>query len=555
MLSLRSRLISLLVAAVAVVACGSDATVFDAAGGAAGSDGSAGNASSTSTAQGASGGAPGCMPGDTEPCYSGPPNTEGVGICMAGVRTCGADGRFGDCAGEVLPSADDCMTPEDEDCDGQPGPCPSGDHVWSKRYGGTSTQHFQQPTTIASDASSNVFVGGNFSGSIDIDGTIHNAQGVGTCAFIAKLDPNGTRLWSKAFCSDSSSVTLEAAATSATGQVVLAGYFQGSTNFGGATLQGAGEHDLFVAVLDGQGSHVWSKRYGDADYQQAQQVAVDASGNIVVAGYFQGTLAFEGLSILTAQPGHNRFVVKFSPTGTPQWVEHVAGTTELYTRDIAVDAAGNVFVGGVFAGAFDVGMGAVLSAGGYDAFLMKLSPSGSVIFATAYGDGAEQHIDDLAVDTNGNVSVTGRFYGTIDFGGGALSPQGLFVARLDPSGAHLFSTRFGNGLTVLGRSRIAVDGFQHFVVYGSYYDGTLDFGGGALPKGGDYDIYLGKLDPVGAHVWSKGFGDGSLQEGQRMALDPQGNTLVTGWFTGTVDFGGGPLTASGTNAFVAKFAL
>lgn len=61
-----------------------------------------------------------CVPGTYRACYSGPPGTQGVGLCTAGTQWCGEDGLAYDaCSGEVVPVAEDCTTPLDEDCDGE----------------------------------------------------------------------------------------------------------------------------------------------------------------------------------------------------------------------------------------------------------------------------------------------------------------------------------------------------------------------------------------------------------------------------------------------------
>lgn len=67
-----------------------------------------------------------CAPGTTQSCYSGPPPTQDVGICMSGTQTCNPGGTgWGPCSGEVLPQpVDDCQTPADEDCDGANAACP-----------------------------------------------------------------------------------------------------------------------------------------------------------------------------------------------------------------------------------------------------------------------------------------------------------------------------------------------------------------------------------------------------------------------------------------------
>src|SRR4051812_12720431 len=62
-----------------------------------------------------------CQPGDTQECghYSGPPMTENVGVCHGPVRICADDGQKWSPCKEVIPKAEDCSTPEDENCDGQ----------------------------------------------------------------------------------------------------------------------------------------------------------------------------------------------------------------------------------------------------------------------------------------------------------------------------------------------------------------------------------------------------------------------------------------------------
>jgi hypothetical protein len=58
-----------------------------------------------------------CSPGDTQPCYTGPPGTENVGACQAGSQTCNQEGEFGPCVGDVTPQPETCNG-IDDDCDG-----------------------------------------------------------------------------------------------------------------------------------------------------------------------------------------------------------------------------------------------------------------------------------------------------------------------------------------------------------------------------------------------------------------------------------------------------
>ena len=120
-----------------------------------------------------------------------------------------------------------------------------------------------------------------------------------------------------------------------------------------------------------------------------------------------------------------------------------------------------------------------------------------------------------------------------------------------PTWRHLWSKRFGDASSQFARA-VAVDTLGNSIVTG-FFSGSVDLGGGALTSAGGYDIYLAKLAPTGAHVWSKRFGDNSEQAVQGVAVDGNGNVIIAGYFEGAVDFGGDNLTsAGGEDVFVAK---
>jgi len=111
---------------------------------------------------------------------------------------------------------------------------------------------------------------------------------------------------------------------------------------------------------------------------------------------------------------------------------------------------------------------------------------------------------------------------------------------------HNWSQRFGERAEDSGRD-IAVDANGNLVMTG-WVRGPVDFGGGILPAPGglDADMYLVKFDASGAHMWSRRFGDGfETDTGTSVSIDPGGNVYVTGVFEDTVDFGGGSLSSAG----------
>jgi hypothetical protein len=101
---------------------------------------------------------------------------------------------------------------------------------------------------------------------------------------------------------------------------------------------------------------------------------------------------------------------------------------------------------------------------------------------------------------------------------------------------------------------VATDSTGQVAVVGVFAD-SIDFGGGPVVSAGSYDVFVAKLDADGEHLWSQRFGDAIEQRGSDIAMDDDGNVVVTGNFYSTIDFGGGILTSAGWNdVFVVKLA-
>lgn len=343
-------------------------------------------------------------------------------------------------------------------------------------------------------------------------------------------------------------------AVDAANNVILTGWFQGTVDFGGGPLTSAGDRDIFVAKLDDAGGHSWSKSFGDASEQTSYGVAVDGEGNVFVAGAFRGTVDFGG-GPLSAGASSHVFVAKFDPTGKLVFSKDFGqkdGSAPAVAHGLATDGSGNVLVTGAAAGLINFGGGDLPVIGpGDDAFVVKLDPMGNHLWSKRFGDSVGWGI---AVDGAGDAIVTGQF-GTTDFGGEVLASgddAGVFLVKLDGDGNHVWSEGFGGAGIQVGSS-VAVDGVGNIAVTG-YFEGDVDFGGQALASAGGEDIFVAKLDASGGHLWSKGFGDGAdKQRGRSVAMDGKGNVLLTGSLFGSADFGGGALTSAGQDdLFVAK---
>lgn len=504
---------------------------------------------------GGTGGAMVCMPGEAVECeYSGPTDTRGVGICQAAIKTCNADGTgFGGCEGEELPKpADDCATPEDDDCNGVAASC-DGEVLWARRYGDDLSQ-FSLAVAVAPDGGP--VIGGGFLGTLDFGtGALASDNNFFVDIFVAKLDADGKALWSRKF-GDGSGEYARRMKVDAAGNVVILGDFDATLDFGVGTHTSAGASDVFVAKLGPDGAPLWSRSFGDQAVQLGTALAVDSAGSLFVGGRFNGSIDF-GTGVLASSADADAYVAKIDAEGAPVWSKSFGGTLDQRVNSLDADPLGAVVAAGSFQGTIDLGDQVHTSAGDSDGFVVKLSPDGSTLWSRTFGDASGQWTSSVTVDPASNILLAGGFKGTVDFGDGPhmnLSGTDMFVAKLDANGSVLWSRTFGDTSNTKSASAnaIACDPFGAVLVAGTF-DGSVDFGDGTKTSGGASDIFLLKLDSAGSTLWSKRFGDEEPQFQAGVATAATGHVFLTGYLTGTMDFGSMTLTSAGVeDVFLAR---
>ncbi|WAS89805.1 hypothetical protein [Nannocystis punicea] len=481
-----------------------------------------------------------CTPGATQSCYSGPDDTLDVGECVAGQQECGPDETWGPCEGEVVPAPDTCDEPGDESCDGLD-PCQGdGEFAWGLTFGQSGDDEGER---VAFDAEGNVIVAAWGNGPIDFgDGPLVNA---GYDVFLAKFAPDGAILWSKRFGDgDYQGGPEYGLAIAANGDIVLSGVFYGDLDFGGGPLKNPTlQTALFLARLDGDGQHVWSKSFQSGEDAATLDLAIDAGGNILLTGVYYNSLALGGAP-LVGFGGIDLFVAKFTGAGAHVWSHGFGDPQWQVGLGVAPDAAGNVYVTGGLRGSFDPGTGPLTSAGLEDIFLLKFSPSGTALWGKRWGDAGSQDVGGLAVDSKGRVTLTGGTSGVLDFGGGPLEGDVVvsWLAQFDADGDHLWSRELCEGGSIA--ERVAVDDLDNVVAIGTFRN-TCDLGTDPLTAIQYRDVFVAKFSPTGLPGWSKRFGGLQEQYGAHVAASAAGAVAAVGNFYTEIDLGDGPETSKG----------
>lgn len=331
----------------------------------------------------------------------------------------------------------------------------SGDHVWSKVFSGHNSWDFANGNAIAVDSSGDVLVTGATYGYIEF-GTDTNSTGA-VDGFVTKLDgSDGSPIFTKFFSSGGVAVPRCIAVDPEDDSFAISGHFGGYADFGGdllesnsawASSQWETGYDAFVAKFESDGDHLWSHGFGDDYTADGTGIAIDNSGNVDVIGWFDGDIDFGSNTATLTHPGDtagDMFLVQFSAAGTDQWSKQFGDTgLDNFERGtgVAVDSAGNLSMIGHFRNSIDFGGGALTSAGATDIAVAQFEDDGTYIWSASYGSSnSDQEGKAIAVDSSGKVTITGDFYGTVNFGGTTLTDTGglfgsgdIFLAQLVPS--------------------------------------------------------------------------------------------------------------------------
>lgn len=368
-------------------------------------------------------------------------------------------------------------------------------------------------------------------------------------------------------------------ATDASGNVYTTGSFSGTVDFdpgpGTYTLASSGSSDIFISKLNSTGAFVWAQKIGGTGTGAGNSIALDASANVYITGFFIGTSDFDpGVNTfnLSSAGSEDVFVCKLNSAGGFVWAQRMGGGAPEIGQAIDVDASGNVYTTGFFQGSGDYNPGAgifILSpAGGADIFISKLDVNGAFVWAqqiSATGTGSGKSIK---VDALGNVYTSGFFSYVADFDPGpgtflitSAGSTDIYVNKLNSSGGFIWAKQMG-GAFIDNCTSVSVDATGNVFVTGSFQN-TADFDPGVavfnLTSLGSNDIFVTKLDASGTFSWAKQLGSTNDDSGQSTKVDASGNIYITGYFNGTVDFDPGPgtnsLTSAGADdAFICKLS-
>ena len=348
------------------------------------------------------------------------------------------------------------------------------------------------------------------------------------------------------------------------GDITIAGMFSvpvdfdpdaNSTNI--LSLKPGSSQNVFFGRYGDEGELKWIKQLEGDDWMSIGGMDLDGNGNIYLTGPFDDVIDLNPSSAqaLFTPPNPSSedfFISKYTPLGAFVWARQISSTTHVWSEDLVIDNSGNIIVAGRTRGAtdFDPGTGtSTINTPNDYVFIAKYNSSGSYTNAIAMGvSGSQQELNDLEVDGSGNIYITGKFRGTVDFDPGpstknltARGSDDFFMAKYNPNLQMQWAHQIGSGSGEGDRMILDIQGAQ-IIVSGSYRD-TIDVdlqtGSTQLFSNGSFDIFFAQYD-LSANLQSSASIGGSGEDfTQSMKIYNSDSIYFAGQFQGTVDFNPG----------------
>jgi hypothetical protein len=392
----------------------------------------------------------------------------------------------------------------------------SGNVVWTRQFGTSTTDDV---ISIAVDVSG-VYIVGETLGALP--GGVNTGSFDG---FVRKYDLNGNEVWTREFGSsaldDAMGVSVDPSG------VYIAGLTAGALAGGGGS---AGNQDAYVRKYDLNGNEVWTRQFGSSNPDQALSIAANASG-VYVTGQTAGALP-EGGGYAGSL---DAFVRKYDLNGNAVWTRQIGTSSVDQALAISVGVS-EVYVAGLTQGVLSAG-----GAGGQDAFVRKYDLNGNEIWTRQFGSTTAGGDVGNAVDSDGNIYVTGSVSGALP-AQTVLGSDDVYVRKYDRDGNEIWTRQFGgeNPDQAFG---VSADSSGVYVA--GLTLGTVPGGGGSA---GGFDAFVRKYDSDGAEMWTRQFGTSGSDQVLAVSVDPSG-VYVAGSTSGVLPGG------SAGAAFVRKYDL
>lgn len=431
-------------------------------------------------------------------------------------------------------------------------------------FGGPGTEF---TTAFAIGPDGGRYSGGAFGGSVDLKpggGAGFVQQGNGQNMWLSKLSAEGDYLYGYAWATSfGGSCAVRGAVADADGGVYVIGHFPNDIDLDpgpGVDMHSMGADSArgaFLLRLGPAGEYLWGRSWGPTVL--AFGLGRSDDGSVFVSGYFRGAVDFDpgpGVDVQESSKVVNAvsaFLSRFDADGNYLWGRTWGDGGSAYGFHVAVDAVGDVVVGGRVQNTVDLDPGPIVqlheTQGPADFQVSRFTADGSLVFAFGLQGGGYENVNGVDIAPDGHVWVLGDSNGAaldVDPGVGetlVINPgtdYQNFAARYDEAGAFVQVLSF-EGQDHLRAITCDCDG-QLYLGGNFEVEVDLDPGPGVAMHGsaGHVDAFTVALDAAGAYRWSRSWPNLEFSGTSDLALDGDRMLHAQIDFVGTIDADGGP---------------
>ena len=315
----------------------------------------------------------------------------------------------------------------------------------------------------------------------------------------------------------------------------------------------------------------WAKGAGGTKNDIISSIATDNLGNFIIVGFFSSSSLTLGNITLQSNNGFGySFIAKFNNDGDVIWVKTLANTLNFGIYKAACDADGNIFATGSFYGpSLSIGPFTLYNPSTYfhDIYLVKLNPNGDVIWAKAAGGNRDDIVNDLAVDQEGNLIITGSFESSTFIIDTAtvnnlssnypVDYKDMFLAKYDSQGNFKWVRSAGGKRDDVGYN-VTTDKKNNIIITGQYFSDSLAIDSLILIKADinqlSSDMFYAKYSGNGHLVFVRRAGGLKDDYCADVETDSEDNIILTGSY-GSSSISFDNITFAKTKIYVDYFLV
>ncbi|MBI3124604.1 MAG: T9SS type A sorting domain-containing protein [Ignavibacteriales bacterium] len=322
--------------------------------------------------------------------------------------------------------------------------------------------------------------------------------------------------------------------------IVMGGRFEKTMQFDNSFINYAGTYDFYIASLSKTKKLNWVYSGGGTGDDGLSDLIIDKDGNIVFTGVISQAATYDNIQLIS-NGERDACIVKVDKNGKHIWSLSFGGTGNDDGARLGIDGNNNYYLVGSFSSP-QIKIGATTltntNTGSEDIFIVKLSPSGSVLWVKSMGGIDLQRIWGVHVLNDGTFLVTGWFTNELIVENTTYLSKNasidLFVSKYSNEGKVIWLKVYGGAGSDYPYG-IKTDAEENIFLTGTF-SSSYSFGDISLSNKGGEDIFLAKLNYLGNPIWVKTAGGAGNDRAYSLALDKQSNVSIAGYICGDAQF-------------------